>query len=188
MPEVLTPIERRIYNFLVDYLKRETFQPSIREIGSHLGIRSTKTVTDHLESLERKGYLDRTPSRSRGLKILGLDLSPQTYTVPVYTDAGPDSEADSRYDLDRALACSPDCFMIRVSGDHLGAVGILDGDMLLVEPCTEELPGGAVVVLRGGHVELRSAGTQDGDGTEYDAGRRLGIARALVRRLPGAPA
>ena len=63
MSEVLTPIERRIYNYLVDYLKRETYQPSIREIGTRFGIRSTKTVTEHLQSLQRKGYLDHTRHR-----------------------------------------------------------------------------------------------------------------------------
>ena len=107
MPKALSPIERRIYNYLVDYLKRETYQPSIREIGSRFGIRSTKTVTEYLQSLQRKGYLDRTPSRSRALKILGLDLSPETYTIPVYQDPAPEgwNEAEVQYDLDRNLAC-----------------------------------------------------------------------------------
>ena len=103
MSEVLTVIERRIYNYLVEYLKRETFQPSIREIGTRFGIRSTKTVTEHLQSLQRKGYLDRTPSRSRALRILGLNLSPDTYTIPLYRNGSyesPDDDVEARYDLE----------------------------------------------------------------------------------------
>ena len=46
MPEPLTKIERRILNYLVDYLKENTYQPSIREIGKRFGIKSTKTVSD----------------------------------------------------------------------------------------------------------------------------------------------
>ena len=51
MPEVLSKIERRILNYLVDYLKDNTYQPSIREIGKRFGIKSTKTVSEHLQSL-----------------------------------------------------------------------------------------------------------------------------------------
>ena len=51
MPEPLTKIERRILNYLVDYLKENTYQPSIREIGKRFGIKSTKTVSEHLQSL-----------------------------------------------------------------------------------------------------------------------------------------
>jgi len=136
MTEVLTPIERRIYNYLVEYLKRETYQPSVREIGKRFGIRSTKTVTEHLQALQRKGYLDRTPSRSRALRILGLNLSPDTYTIPVYkhrvNETG-DEEVEARLDLDRSLAYSADCFMVRVNGD-LRELGVLEGDLILVEP------------------------------------------------------
>lgn len=136
MSEVLTPIERRIYNYLVEYLKRETYQPSVREIGKRFGIRSTKTVTEHLQALQRKGYLDRTPSRSRALRILGLNLSPDTYTIPVYkrreNETG-DEEVEARLDLDRSLAYSADCFMVRVNG-NLHELGVLEGDLILVEP------------------------------------------------------
>ncbi len=193
MSEVLTPIERRIYNYLVDYLKRETFQPSIREIGTRFGIRSTKTVTEHLQSLQRKGYLDRTPSRSRALKILGLNLSPETYTVPLFRNGTYDSpeeeEVEARFDLDRAFACTPDCFLVRVNGSGLGDLGILEGDLVLVEP-TDQLAGAEVAVFeKGGTVELRrtstGAGSANGGAWENGGaeGRLLGLARAVLRTL-----
>jgi repressor LexA len=197
MSEVLTPIERRIYNYLVDYLKRETFQPSIREIGTRFGIRSTKTVTEHLQSLQRKGYLDRTPSRSRALKILGLNLSPETYTVPLfrngYYDSPDEEEVEARFDLDRAFGCTPDCFLVRVSGAGLGELGILEGDLVLVEP-TDQLAGSGVAVFeKGGTVELRrastagssAAGPSNGQPSENGGAeaRLLGVARAVLRTL-----
>ncbi len=195
MPKALSPIERRIYNYLVDYLKRETYQPSIREIGSRFGIRSTKTVTEYLQSLQRKGYLDRTPSRSRALKILGLDLSPETYTIPVYQDPAPEGwdEAEVQYDLDRNLACSADCFLVRIRGDHLRPAAILDGDLVLVEPNEDPQADDIRVFSRDGRIELAAtdgndalSSTADGltaGGNGASAGRLLGVARGVVRTL-----
>ncbi len=191
MSEVLTGIERRIYNYLVDYLKRETFQPSVREIGTKFGIRSTKTVTEHLQSLQRKGYLDRTPSRSRALKILGLNLSPDTYTIPLYRNAihgNPDDQVEARYDLDRSLACSPDCFFVRVKGRQ--EMGVLEGDLVLVEPCDQAAESELRVFEVGGSVELRRTDSprRDGFGAGSENGgaevNYLGVARAVLRTLP----
>lgn len=196
MSDVLTPIERRIYNYLVEYLKRETFQPSVREIGSRFGIRSTKTVTEHLQSLQRKGYLDRTPSRSRALKILGLNLSPDTYTIPVYRHGTPESADDDleRLDLDRTLARSADCFLVRAGGDARDH-GVLEGDLLLVEPC-EQLENGDLAVWDSeGTVEVRATvGTERLEDLEGDLDpalgggnarpRFLGVARGVLRTIP----
>ncbi|MGD2152900.1 MAG: hypothetical protein PVG79_06495, partial [Gemmatimonadales bacterium] len=175
-------------NYLVDYLKRETYQPSIREIGTRFGIRSTKTVTEHLQSLQRKGYLDRTPSRSRALRILGLNLSPETYTIPLYRNGAyetSDEEVEARFDLDRSFACSADCFMVRASR-HSEELGVLGGDLVLVEPCEDGSNSDVAVYERGGSIELRRL-TAAGSGESENgasAARFLGIARAVLRTLP----
>ena len=195
MSEVLTPIERRIYNYLVDYLKRETFQPSIREIGTRFAIRSTKTVTEHLQSLQRKGYLDRTPSRSRALKILGLNLSPDTYTIPLYRNAEPmDDDVEARFDIDRSLVCSADCFMVRVNGDFREH-GIFQGDLILIEPCADAQDSKVGVYDRDGAIELRGSGNGgfqavSGSGPKPNGARGnspsrfIGALRAVLRVFP----
>jgi repressor LexA len=192
MPEVLSPIERRIYNYVVEYLKRETFQPSIREIGTRFGIRSTKTVTEHLQSLQRKGYLDRTPSRSRALRILGLDLSPATVTVPLYRDTqsqAPEEEVEARYDLDVGVACSADCFLLRAN-DHFPDLGILRGDMVLVEPCDRPNGTDLAVYDQGGRVEIRDPDPSiEGNGMAArgnPVAQMLGCVRAVLRVFPKA--
>ena len=73
--EALPELEREILDFMVQYLRSNTYQPSIREIGRRFGIKSTKTVSEHLQVLADKGFLERDPSRSRGVKILGIDLN-----------------------------------------------------------------------------------------------------------------
>ena len=50
----LTPRQKLILDFITDSVKRHGFPPTIREIGDHMGIRSTNGVNDHLKALERK--------------------------------------------------------------------------------------------------------------------------------------
>jgi SOS-response transcriptional repressor LexA len=89
MPAVLNDLERNILDYMVRYLRTHTYQPSIREIGEEFGIRSTKTVSEYLTALAEKGYLERDPSRSRGIRILGVDLNPHTVSVPCFPEPPP---------------------------------------------------------------------------------------------------
>jgi repressor LexA len=84
MTEPLTPVERRVYQYLIDFLAENTYQPSIREIGKKFRIKSTKTVSDLLHSLTAKGYIQRDPSRSRGVRILGYQGPTRVQPVPYY--------------------------------------------------------------------------------------------------------
>lgn len=133
-------IERRILDYIESYLRRHTYQPSVREIGARFGIKSTKTVSEHLKALAAKGYLERDPSRSRGARIVGLDLNAETLSVPCYTriphrrDDVREEESAQSYAIDRRLAGRAGSFFVRVSGDEAGALGYEDGDLLLMQP------------------------------------------------------
>ena len=156
MPEPLSKMERRILDYLIDYLRRNTYQPSIREIGRRFGIKSTKTVSEYLQSLADKGYIEREASRSRGVRIVGLELqNPRTINVPFYGKiaAGAPSlvrdRADEEFTLDPKLAGSPNSFFLEVRGDSMEEMGILDGDLVIVEPAaTADLRDGEIVAAR----------------------------------------
>lgn len=155
MPEPLSKIERRILNYLVDYLRQNTYQPSIREIGKRFGIKSTKTVSEHLQALAEKGYIERDASRSRGVKILGMNLAPEMVSIPFYGEIAAGRPALLRehvreeFSLDRKLAPSADAFFLEVEGDSMKELGIVDGDLVLVEPAEEEeIRNGEVVAAR----------------------------------------
>lgn len=147
-------IERRILDYMESYLRRHTYQPSVREIGARFGIKSTKTVSEHLKSLAAKGYLERDPSRSRGARIVGLDLNAETLSVPCHSriphrrgDAE-EEESVRSYAIDRRLAGSAGSFFVRVSGDEAGALGYEDGDLLLVQPVlAREIRDGDVLAV-----------------------------------------
>jgi len=163
MPDPLSKIERRILNYLVDYLKDNTYQPSIREIGKRFGIKSTKTVSEHLQSLADKGHIERDASRSRGVKILGMNLAPSVMSVPCYGKIAAGQPAlltgdvTERFEIDRKLVASADAFALEVKGDSMEGMGILHGDMVLVEPVDlGDLTNGEIVAARlGGEATVK---------------------------------
>ncbi len=155
MPAVLTDLERRILDYMVQYLRTHTYQPSIREIGEEFAIKSTKTVSEYLGSLAEKGYLERDPSRSRGVRILGVDLEPQTVSVPCFVTFPDDRTGfasdgvEAYYSLDRRLAGPKGSYFVRVRGDAFSALEVGEGDFLLVEPAERgQVRDGDWVVLR----------------------------------------
>ncbi len=68
--EQLTQRQQRVLQFIDGQTKKQGYPPTIREIGKHLGIRSTNGVNDHLNALQRKGYLRRQDHKSRTLSVV----------------------------------------------------------------------------------------------------------------------
>lgn len=165
----LTDLEQRILDFMVLYLRTHTYQPSIREIGRHFGIRSTKTVSELLQSLAEKGVVERDPSRSRGIRILGLDLNAHTVSLPCFgdleeaVDGMRGSDGARRVSLDRQLVNGSGGFMVRASDGRLAAAGIDEGDFLVVQPVRpEDLgDGGLVLAIVGGKAGYYRIGKDD---------------------------
>ncbi len=155
MPAVLSDLERNILDYMVQYLRSNTYQPSIREIGEEFGIKSTKTVSEHLSALASKGYLERDPSRSRGVRILGVDLNPQTVSVPCFASIPDDSVGfasdgiEAYYSIDRRMAGAKGCYFLRVRDSALAPLDAHQGDFLLVEPAdARALRDGDLAVVR----------------------------------------
>jgi repressor LexA len=211
MPAVLTDLERNILDYMVQYLRAHTYQPSIREIGEEFGIRSTKTVSEHLSALAEKGYLERDPSRSRGIRILGVDLDPNTVSVPCFPEIPSEARGfqadgvEAWYSVDRRLGGGRGSWFLRAADPRWTALGVGAGDLLLVEPAlASDLPDGALAVVevggrsdlyrvrrRGGALALRGGADPDGSWTAVEDPSRLvvgGRVTALHRRFDGAEA
>jgi repressor LexA len=155
MAEPLSPIERRVYHYLLDFLAENTYQPSIREIGKRFRIKSTKTVSDILQSLAEKGYIERDPSRSRGVRLLGFAAAPLTQPVPVYSKIAAGEPAllpehrQSFLTMDRRFVPSDDVYALRIKGDSMAGRGIFDGDFVLVNPSARARDGEIVAARLG---------------------------------------
>jgi SOS-response transcriptional repressor LexA len=150
MPNPLSSLERRILDFIVDYLRRNTYQPSIREIARRFGIKSTKTVSEYLQSLADKGWIERDPARSRGVRVIGLSMSSGTVTVPRYELATQRHETPmSALELDRQLVGGAGTFIVALGTDEGAPDGLRTGDLLVVEAVTaDELEAGDLAVLQ----------------------------------------
>jgi repressor LexA len=147
MPKPLTELERRVLDYLIEYLRRNTYQPSIREIGREFSIKSTKTVSELLQSLADKGWIERDPSRSRGVRLHGVDVSADSVAVPVLADT--DGAETESFVLDRRIAGGAGAFLLVMHGNHLQAYGVWEGDLVLIEPVTASaIQEGDLVLVR----------------------------------------
>ena len=176
MPQALSDLERRALDYIVEYLRENTFQPSVREIGRRFGLKSTKTVSELLHSIETKGYIERDPSRSRAVRVVGLTLRSGCVSVPVL---GRDGRAVDRFELDRRFTGPAGAYFLQQTGDELKAEGIREGDLALVDPSGRATSGEDLVVVEG----------EDGGpgrvARAADTGRRAVLGRVIgvVRRL-----
>ena len=189
MPEPLTPLEQRVYHYMIDFLADNTYQPSIREIAKKFRIKSTKTVSDLLHALSNKGYIERDQSRSRGVRILGLSAARLTQPVPVFAElasngAAFDAERRMGYvTIDRRFLPSEDVVFIRAASearDH----GILAGDHVLVAPTAAAKAGELVAFRDGTTINVRPFSAGD----PAPLGMVAGVFRPLVEQaLPVLP-
>jgi repressor LexA len=167
MPEPLTPIEQRVYHYLLDFLCDNTYQPSVREIGRQFQIKSTKTVSELLQSLADKGYIERDPSRSRGVKLLGHEVKQRTQPVPYFGKIAAGEPAllpENRkgfITMDRRFLPSPEVFFLRVKGESMIGRGILDGDYVLIQP-GEAKDGDIIAARLGEEATIKTLRRRDG--------------------------
>lgn len=178
--EALTEIERKILDFMVQYLRANTYQPSIREIGRRFGIKSTKTVSEHLHALATKGFLERDSPRSRGVRILGVDLSTGAASLPCLAEAPLDpadvAASDApRIAIDTRLGAEEGGFFLRAGEGDLAVLGVEEGDLVLVAPAGPEAwEDGRIVVAH------------TGSGTPFHRVGRNGRGLTLEPLVPGA--
>jgi repressor LexA len=161
--EPLSPLERQVYLYLLDYLSEHTYQPSVRDIAQQFGIRSTKTVSTLIRSLERKGYLERDSSRSRGLRLVGLSAPSRVIPVPRYLrlaterPALRDENKDGYVTFDRRFIPNPDVFVLKADAISAhGARGVLPGDYTMIDPSSPATDGTTVLARVGQDALIRT--------------------------------
>ena len=146
-----------MWNFLVDYVDRHGYPPTVREIGEALGLASPSTVHAHLANLERAGLL-RATRRSHGRSSWSAGTRRPTPGVaelpklPLLGQiaAGAPLLADENVEDEIAV---PETlrgdFLLRVKGDSMIDAGILEGDLVIVRRAQDARNGDVVVALAG---------------------------------------
>jgi repressor LexA len=157
---VLTGRQQEIFDFLVGYVERHGYPPTVREIGEAVGLASPSTVHAHLANLERAGLLRRDPTKPRALEVLGgrrkraAEASgvEQLPLVGEIAAGGPllaEENIEDRVAVPELLAHGGADFLLRVKGDSMVNAGILDGDLVVVRRQDTARDGEIVVALAG---------------------------------------
>lgn len=149
--ETLTEKEKRMLEYITEVIEKNGYSPSVRDIRSALGIKSTATVHGYLERLEKKGYIRKESGKSRTLTVDGT--SPVTRKVPIIgkITAGLPILAVENFegyvDFSETKYKSDELFALRVSGTSMIEAGILDGDIVIVSNRRYAENGDIIVAL-----------------------------------------
>jgi repressor LexA len=167
---VLTGRQQEIWDFLVDYVDRHGYPPTVREIGDAVGLASPSTVHAHLANLERAGLLKRDPTKPRALELSGRGpretprREEARRTLPLIGEIAAGGPLLAEDNIEEYLAV-PELierrgadFLLRVKGDSMIEVGILDGDIVVVKR-EQTAESGDIVVARAGTDETADEAT-----------------------------
>ena len=158
---MLTARQQEIWNFLVEYVDRHGYPPTVREIGDQVGLASPSTVHAHLANLERAGLLRRDPTKPRALELIGRERrEPEVASsddhdvarLPLVGEiaaGGPLLAEQSIEDYVPMPASTKGDFLLRVKGESMLDAGILDGDLVIVQRAQDARNGEIVVALAG---------------------------------------
>ncbi len=167
--------EQLIFDYIKENIKKNGYSPSIRDIRTALGIKSTSTVHTYLERLERKGYIQKENGKSRTLRVEGLmpeDFIPEENSdmVPLIgrVTAGQPILAVENYEgyiqYPAGVTRRPDndLFALRVSGTSMIEAGIRDGDIVIIEKTSTAENGDIVVALIDDEATVKTFYKEDG--------------------------
>ena len=152
----LTQKEREIYEYISECLEKDGFAPSVRDICTQVGIKSTSSVHEYLRRLELKGYIRKSSGKSRALSICadGKSENSKMKRVPILgrVTAGQPILAVENYEgyVDFPVSMArgkANLFALRVMGESMIEAGILDGDIVVVESVRYAEDGEIVVAM-----------------------------------------
>jgi len=180
MAKGLTKRQQMILQYILDYVQREGYPPSIREIGAHFEIGSLRGVTVHLDALERKGYIARSntprsikvthPSYQSNSRVIMLPLLGSIAAgVPIQAQ----EHVEDLVPVPTAMVRNIEgAYCLRVRGDSMTGEGILPRDLVVVRPQKTANHGDLVAVLIGDDATVK----------------RIHFDRDAVRLMPANPA
>jgi len=146
--KTLTGRQTEILELIRSYVAEEGCPPTRAEIATTLGFRSANAAEDHLRALERKGVIELVPGTSRGIRLVEDEAGlPVVGRVAAGEPILAEQHIEDYCQLDPTSFQPRADYLLRVSGDSMRDIGILDGDLLAVHS-TRHAENGQVVVAR----------------------------------------
>ena len=182
---------QQILSFVRSFTQENGFAPSVREIGAAVGLRSTASVSYHLQQLQDKGLLVAPGGKGRKRAVVTAQRPGHIPVIGVVTAGLPilaveNQEGTMPWEGDES------CFALRVRGDSMINAGILDGDKVVIRPQQTAEDGQIVVARIGDEATVKRLYRRDGeillmpenenydpnDGSEAEL---IGLVKAVVR-------
>jgi repressor LexA len=156
----LTKRQQEIVDFIKRYSARHGYPPTVRDIGSAVGLASSSTVHQHLANLERIGMLRRDPSKPRAIEFIDRAVQevrnivrPNSLPLVGAVAAGQPMLAEENIEeyvsVPDAAGGDEGGYLLRVRGESMKKVGIIEGDLVVVRPQETAENGDIVVALVG---------------------------------------
>ena len=190
MPRTSDKAEK-ILEYVNAFVQENGYAPSVREIGAAVGLRSTASVSYHIQALQDKGLLSGPGEKGRK-RALSTGIRPGQIPVIGVVTAGMPILAFENQEGTMAWEGEPGCFALRVRGDSMINAGILSGDKVVVRPQQTAVDGQIVVARIGDEATVKRLRRRNGqiwlmpendayepiDGTEAEL---IGLVKAVVR-------
>ena len=182
---------QQILSFVRSFTQENGFAPSVREIGAAVGLRSTASVSYHLQQLQDKGLLVAPGGKGRKRAVVTAQRPGHIPVIGVVTAGLPilaveNQEGTMPWEGDES------CFALRVRGDSMINAGILDGDKVVIRPQQTAEDGQIVVARIGDEATVKRLYRRDGEillmpeNENYDPidcseAELIGLVKAVVR-------
>ena len=149
---ILSPI----FNPLIEYILKKGYPPTVREIGAAVGLSSTSSIHLHLETLTKKGYIKKDPSKPRTIEIIdeSFNLKREVTQVPIISKFKP-LDVASYFPIPSKCLADTETFIFTINEDSMINSGILSGDNVIVSKVDSVGNGELVAVLLNDLVTVR---------------------------------
>ena len=136
----------RILEYVNQFVQENGYAPSVREIGAAVGLKSTASVSYHIQALQSKGLL-LSPGEKGRKRSIATGIRPGHIPIVGVVTAGVPILAVENQEGSMAWDGDPGCFALRVRGDSMINAGILSGDKVVVRPQQTADDGQIVVAM-----------------------------------------
>ena len=149
--ESITKKQKEILDYIQDFIEKNGYSPSYREIANYFKLSSVATVAEYVNTLRSKKYLENSDNCIHRSLQVNPTYAENYYEISLmgYIVAGRPIEAirtDETIDVPKDM-CGKGVFALKVKGDSMINDGILDGDYVIIEPCPRPKNGDIVVAL-----------------------------------------